>query len=158
MKKILFILFFGCYNLLYSEDLPQNNINECLEVKKQAKEKWILENQYTADVDIKLNVFVPLEILSDIDINAIIIDDENLDIPFEIELNRKPEKKDQYKIKFSETDIDIDKDGKVDTHIYSSSPYVNDKIVTGNGVKIEGKKISKDGKYKKKVYITLEIE
>ncbi|MGL5413965.1 hypothetical protein [Cetobacterium sp.] len=118
---------------------------------------WKLEKNYTALLQSKLNVFVPLEILSDIDINAVVIDDEELNIPFELELNKEPEKKDYYKLKFSENEIDIDSDGKIDTFIYSPK-YINQRIVKENYVQIKGKNISKDGDYYKKIYITIEVD
>ncbi len=118
---------------------------------------WKLEKNYTALLESKLNVFVPLEILSDIDINAIVIDNEELNIPFEIELNKEPEKKDYYRVKFSETEIDIDNDGKIDTYIYSPK-YINQRIVKENYVNIKGANITKDGDYYKKIYITIEVE
>lgn len=118
---------------------------------------WKLQKNYTALLESKLEVFVPLEILSDIDINAIVIDNEELNIPFEIELNKEPEKKDYYKLKFSETEIDIDGDGKIDTYIYSPK-YINQRIVKENYVNIKGSNISKDGDYYKKIYITIEVD
>ena len=118
---------------------------------------WKLQKNYTALLESKLEVFVPLEILSDIDINAVVIDNEELNIPFEIELNKEPEKKDYYKLKFSETEIDIDNDGKVDKYIYSPK-YINQKIIKENYVNIKGANISKDGNYYKKIYITIEVD
>lgn len=118
---------------------------------------WKLQKNYTALLESKLNVFVPLEILSDIDINAVVIDSEELNIPFEIELNKEPEKKDYYKLKFSETEIDVDNDGKIDTYIYSPK-YINQRIVRENYVNIKGSNISKDGDYYKKIYITIEVD
>lgn len=118
---------------------------------------WRLQKNYTAMLESKLEVFVPLEILSDIDINAVVIDNEELNIPFEIELNKEPEKKDYYKLKFSETEIDIDGDGKIDTSIYSPK-YINQRIVKENFVNIKGSNISKDGDYYKKIYITIEVD
>ena len=118
---------------------------------------WKLQKNYTAMLESKLEVFVPLEILSDIDINAVVIDNEELNIPFEIELNKEPEKKDYYKLKFSETEIDIDGDGKIDTSIYSPK-YINQRIVKENYVNIKGSNISKDGDYYKKIYITIEVD
>lgn len=129
--------------------------------KKSTEEElaagWKLQKNYTALLESKLNVFVPLEILSDIDINAVVIDSEELNIPFEIELNKEPEKKDYYKLKFSETEIDIDNDGKIDTQIYSPK-YINQKIASENYVNIKGANISKDGDYYKKIYITVEVD
>lgn len=124
---------------------------------EELKNGWRLEKNYTAFLESKLNVFVPLEILSDVDIKAVVMDDEELNIPFNIELNKEPSKKNYYKLKFSETNIDIDNDGQIDTQIYSPK-YINQKIVKESCVKIKGKNISKDGEYYKKVYITIEVD
>lgn len=135
--------------------LPKDDI---LEVDDEGKiiGKRILEENTTVYLESKVNVFVPLEIISDIDIEALIIDDQKLEIPFDVELNRTPEKKDYYKLHYSETEIDIDQDGKTDTYIYSS-PFINTKIKTDNLLYIDGEKISKEGTFKKKVYMTIEI-
>lgn len=121
------------------------------------KNKWILEKNYTVILKPKLNVVVPLEIISDIDIEAFILDDEEANISFDIELNKKPNKENYYKLKYSETEIDIDNDGKIDTFIYSPK-YINNKIAKENYVKIKGKNISNDGEYFKRVYITIEVD
>lgn len=118
---------------------------------------WKLQKNYTALLESRLNVFVPLEILSDIDINAVVIDNDELNIPFDIELNKEPEKKDYYKLKFSETEIDIDNDGKIDTYIYSPK-YINQRVLKENYVNIKGANITKDGNYYKKIYITIEVD
>ncbi|WP_349764419.1 hypothetical protein [Fusobacterium sp. SYSU M8D902] len=115
-----------------------------------------LEKNTTVLMNVQLKVEVPLEIISDVDIEAMVIDDMKLEIPFEIELNKKPEKKDYYKIKFSENKIDIDSDGQIDTTIYTP-PYINTKIVKDNMVYIDGAKISKEGKHSRKVYMTVEV-
>lgn len=117
---------------------------------------WQLEKNYTAALESKLNVFVPLEILSDIDINAVVIDNEILKIPFDVELNKKPEKENYYKLKFTETEIDIDEDGQVDTRIFTPK-FINQRIVKENYVEINGKNITKDGDYQRKIYITIEV-
>ncbi|MEG0235839.1 MAG: hypothetical protein RR523_04790 [Cetobacterium sp.] len=116
-----------------------------------------LEKNFTVFLNSKVSVFVPLEIISDIEVNAVIIDEEEVSIPIEIELNRAPEKKDYYKLKFSETEIDIDKDGKIDTFIYST-PFINKKIIDDVIVNIKGKNISKEGDFNKKIYITIEVD
>ena len=51
-----------------------------------------LEQNTTILMNVQLKVEVPLEIVSDVDINAMVIDDMKLEIPFEIELNKKPDK------------------------------------------------------------------
>lgn len=114
-----------------------------------------LEKNFTVLMESKVNIFVPLEVVSDISINATVLGDETVQVPFEIELNREPEKRDFYKIMYSEKDIDIDNDGRIDTRIYSPE-FANTRIIRDNYVEVEGKNISKDGEYQKKVYITIE--
>lgn len=115
-----------------------------------------LEHNTTVLMNVQLKVEVPLEVMSDVDINAMVIDDMKLEIPFDIELNKKPLKKDYYRIKFTQNKIDIDNDGQIDTSIYTS-PFVNTKIIKNNMVYIDGSKISKEGKHNKKVYMTVEV-
>lgn len=114
-----------------------------------------LEKTYTIMLEAKVNVFIPLEIISDINLETTIIGDEVKEIPFDIELNRKPERDNYYSIKYSESVIDIDDDGKPDTYI-SSPNFVNEKTTSSNYVKIYGKNISKEGKHRKTIYVTVE--
>lgn len=114
-----------------------------------------LEKNYTVMVEAKVNIFVPLEIVSDINIEATVYGDQVVEVPFEIELNKEPEKKNYYKLKYSEKEIDMDNDGNIDTYIYSPE-FVNTRYITDNYVKIHGDKISREGDYVKKVYITVE--
>ncbi|MGL4453012.1 MAG: hypothetical protein ACRCTZ_17775, partial [Sarcina sp.] len=117
--------------------------------------KWKLEDSYTINLDTKVQVVVPLEIITDVDIKALIIDDEQVTIPFELEMNKEPNKQNFYVLNYSETEIDIDEDGTVDTFIYSPK-YINKKLVKDNYLYIDGKNISREGVHKKKVYITVE--
>ena len=114
-----------------------------------------LEKNFTILMESKVNIYVPLEIVSDISVSALVLGDEKVKVPFEIELNREPEKKNFYKIMYSEKNIDIDNDGKIDTYIFSPE-FANVKIIKDNYVEVNGKNISKDGEYQKKVYITIE--
>lgn len=114
-----------------------------------------LEKNYTVMIEAKVNIFVPLEIVSDINIEATVYGDQVLEVPFEIELNKEPEKKNYYKLKYSETEIDVDNDGRVDTYIYSPE-FVNTRYIKDNFVRIHGDKISQEGDYTKKVYVTVE--
>lgn len=115
-----------------------------------------LEKTYTVMMEAKVDVFIPLEVISDINIEETIIGNQIKEIPFEIELNRTPEKKDYYSIKYSESIIDIDNDGKPDTYIHSPT-YINEKISKDNYVKIYGENISKEGKHNKTIYVTVEV-
>lgn len=160
MKRIaltlyIFIQIFGiCLaNKTYS-DLPDTPKTT---PKEEVDEGWILEKNYIAVVDEKVKVFVPLEIISDIDIDTIVVDNEEVEVPFQIKLNKEPEKNDYYRLKFSETRIDIDNDGKIDTVIYAPK-YINKRIVGESYVKIKGENISKDGDYHKKIYIAIEVD
>lgn len=116
----------------------------------------LLEKTYTVMLESKVNIFVPLEVITDINIETTVIGDQIVDIPFEIELNRKPEKENYYSIKYSENIIDIDGDGMPDTYIFSPK-YINEKISKDNFVRIYGENITNEGTHKKDVYITVEI-
>lgn len=115
-----------------------------------------LEHTYTVMLEAKVDLYIPLEVITDIDINATIVGNQIKEIPFDIELNRKPEKKDYYVIKYSESVIDIDNDGKPDTYI-NSPKFVNERVTKDNYVKIIGENISKEGEHTKDVYITIEV-
>lgn len=174
-KVILIIIIFFNFIFSFSEDkievyppyleledgmkIPQLPTDDLTEVDLQGNiiGKRVLEKNTTVYLESRVNVFVPLEIISDIDIEAIILDNQKLEIPFEVEFNKVPEKKDYYKLCYSETEIDIDQDGKTDTFIYSS-PFINTKIKTDNILYIDGENISKEGTFKKKVYMTIEIK
>ncbi|MGL5191913.1 MAG: hypothetical protein ACRC7S_19930 [Cetobacterium sp.] len=111
----------------------------------------------TLEVQLQADVVVPLEIISDIEIKALVVDDENLEVPFEVELNKKPDRAGIYKLNFSKTALDIDDDGVIDTEIFASQ-NINSKIIKDNYVKITGKNISKEGTHRKRVYITVEVD
>ncbi|WP_040407184.1 hypothetical protein [Cetobacterium somerae] len=108
------------------------------------------------EVELTAEVIVPLEVISDVHIKALVVDNENLEIPFEVELNRKPEAAGIYRLNFSKTALDIDDDGVIDTEIFASKNIDNKKI-KDNYIKITGKNISKEGTHKKRVYITVEV-
>lgn len=116
-----------------------------------------LEKIDTVMLKVTTNVYVPLEIVSDVEIETTIVDDQEVTIPFTVEVNKKPDKKDYYKLKFSENSIDIDKDGVIDTQIYSTR-YINSKLLDSNYVNIKGAGISNEGSFYKKVYLTIEVE
>lgn len=110
----------------------------------------------TIMLNMEAEIVVPLEIISDVEIQAMVIDEQEIEVPFEIEMNKKPDKKDYYRLNFSETELDIDDDGTTDTYIYSNK-FINSKIEKGNKVVIRGKNISKEGYHQKIVYINIEI-
>lgn len=135
-------------------ELPQLPTEDKQE--QSGKIRKLLRNT-TVMLQSKVEVSVPLQIMSDVDIETMVVDEQKLEIPFDIELNKEPDIKDYYKIKYSENNIDIDNDGQVDTVIYSP-PYLNTKIVEDNIVYIDGGKISKEGTHKRKVYMTIEVK
>lgn len=122
--------------------------DEGVEVRKPLEAKTVI-------LGMEVEVVVPLEIISDIEIQAMVIDDQEIEVPFEIEMNKEPDKKDYYKLNFSETEIDIDDDGNNDTYIYSNK-FINSRIEKDNKVVIKGRNISKEGYHQKIVYITIE--
>lgn len=177
MKKMLLILTLLVSGISYSEVIPAlplapaikndstsnypNDIPDIpgLPTEDKVEEGGIRKLEYNTTVMLqsKLKVNVPLEIVSDIDIQAMVIDDQKIEVPFDIELNKEPEIKDYYKIKYSETNIDIDQDGTIDTTIYSPK-FLNTRIIEDNIVYIDGAKISKEGTHKKKIYMTIEVK
>ncbi|WP_426709719.1 hypothetical protein [Cetobacterium sp. SF1] len=164
MKGILMIFF-----LLFSLEIRgiENNKVETGELPKEDMVEYdedgkvlgirTLEKNTSLYLESKVNIYVPLEIISDVDIEALVIDESQVRIPFEIELNRKPERENYFKLKYSENEIDIDKDGKIDTYIYST-PFLNKKIEKDNIVYIDGRNISREGEFEKIVYMTIEVK
>ena len=59
-------------------------------------------------------------------------------------------------LNYSQTEIDLDNDGNIDTKIYSPK-YINKKVVDDNLLTIDGSNITKEGLHKKRVYITVEV-
>lgn len=110
----------------------------------------------TVIMGVTTEVIVPLEIISDIEIQAMVIDEQEVEVPFEIEFNKTPDKNKNYSLKYSETEIDIDEDGIKDTFIYTNR-NIDSKILKDNKVVIQGKNISKEGYHEKIVYIDVEI-
>lgn len=144
---------------LFPDGTPAYAPVESLEptLKNEADKNRILEKIDTLMLEVRTNVYVPLEIMSDVEIEATLVDNQEVIIPFNIETNKEPDKKDYYKLKFSENEIDIDKDGIVDTYLYTTK-YINSKISDGNFVNIKGAGISTEGTFYKKVYLTIEVE
>lgn len=129
---------------------PIEKVDENLDV-------WELEKMTTLMMENRLQIVVPLEIISDLDVKALIIDDQKLEIPFEIEMNKEPDRKDYYMLKYTATELDIDDDGSMDTRIYSPK-YINKKVVDDNLLTIDGANISREGTHKKRVYVTVELK
>lgn len=177
-RKFLFV-FLILYQLIFSKGIVEEEFievdknlyeKEKLEKIKELKVPEVsesgvyetdegireLEKVYNVYLDMRVNVYVPLEIISDIDIYATVLGEEILEIPFDVELNRRPEKNDYYSIRYSDIVLDIDGDGVNDTYIYSPK-YINERVETNNYVKIYGENISTEGVHKKRVYMTVEI-
>lgn len=169
MKKLLgffmLINILSFSNVISSIPVVPNTGNTDMDVPKLPTEdktekdgsiRKLLSNT-TVMMESKLNVVVPLEIISDVDIKAMVVDDEKVEVPFSLELNKEPDLKDHYRVKYSQDKIDIDGDGKVDTYIYSPK-FLNKRIIDDNMVVIEGANISKEGTHEKKVYMTVEVK
>ena len=160
MKK-LFALFFLILNTaVFSEEsgpiIPMLPLLPSMPVNPEAEGKPVPLEVKTVIMKMETEIVVPLEIISDTEIQAMVIDDQKAVVPFEIEMNKEPDKKDYYKLNYSETEIDIDDDGKTDTFIYSNE-YINSKIEKDNRVEIQGENISKEGYHEKIIYMTVEI-
>ena len=175
----LFILFLALSQIIFSNDeelekfievdkelynkekldkIKELNLPEVNKEKRYITKEGIreLEKVYNVYLDMKVNVYVPLEIVSDINIYATVLGNEILELYFELVLNSKYEKNNYYSIKYSDMVFDIDNDGEEDTYIYSPK-YINERIETNNYVKIYGERISNEGSYKKRIYMTVEI-
>ncbi len=160
MKK-LFALFFLILNTaVFSEEsepiIPMLPLLPSMPVNPEAEGKPVPLEVKTIVMKMETEIVVPLEIISDTEIQAMVIDNQTAVVPFEIEMNKEPDKKDYYKLNYSETEIDIDDDGKTDTFIYSNE-YINSKIEKDNRVEIQGENISKEGYHEKIIYMTVEI-
>lgn len=162
MKKFIGIFFLIFSVGLYAEKenvevplIPMIPLLPSMPANPEAEGKPIPLETKTIIMKMETEIEVPLEIISDAEIQAMIIDDQRAVVPFEIEMNKEPDKKDYYKLNYSETEIDIDEDGNVDTKIYSNE-FINSKIERENYVVIEGKNISKEGYHEKIIYLTVE--
>ena len=160
IKKIILAFIFIFNIISYSEEkqeiIPMLPLLPSIPINPEESGKPVPSEVKTVVMKMETEIKVPLEIISDIDIQAMVIDDQEIVVPFEIEMNKEPDKKDYYKLHYSETEIDIDNDGKVDTHIYSNK-FLNSKIEKDNRVVIEGKNISKEGYHEKIIYLTIDI-
>lgn len=168
MKKLLGILMiFMTINIIGAKEkvpiipmipllpaIPSQPEGEGVQTEEGEIIKRPLETK-TIIMGMDVEVIVPLEIISDVEIQAMVINDQEVEVPFEIEMNKEPDKKDFYKLNFTETEIDIDDDGQDDTYIYSSK-FINSKIEKDNKVVIKGKNISKEGYHQKIIYVTVE--
>ena len=158
IKVLCFFILFIITKGVEGKDVSALPTEDMVEYDENGKVLGIrtLEKNTSVYLESKVNVYVPLEIISDVDIDALIIDDSQVKIPFNVELNREPERQNYFMLKYSQTEIDMDQDGKIDTYIYSS-PFLNKKIKEDNVVYIDGKNISKEGKFEKVVYMTIEV-
>lgn len=161
MKNIIIVIFTLTSLLIYARDITisEKITSDIQKILKSGTSKDTVQPTVTKTVmmGINTNVVIPLEIISDIDIEAMVIDNQDVLVPFELEMSKTPNKKDYFRVKYSETEIDIDKDGNIDTYIYSNK-YINSKIQKDNYVLIRGRNISKEGYHEKTVYIDVEIK
>lgn len=156
MKRVIgiIILIFSTMSYGVEENQPVIPMVPILPAIPTDSERLPIETK-TVMMGMGTEVIVPLEIISDVEIQAMVIDDQEIEVPFEIEFNKTPDKGKGYKIGYTETEIDIDDDGKTDTYIYSNTE-INSKILTDNKVVIKGTNISKEGYHEKIIYITVE--
>ena len=126
----LFILFLALSQIIFSNDeelekfievdkelynkekldkIKELNLPEVNKEKRYITKEGVreLEKVYNVYLDMKVNVYVPLEIVSDINIYATVLGNEILEIPFDLELNRRPEKNNYYSIKYSDMVLSI---------------------------------------------------
>lgn len=160
MKKIFALFFLILNTAVFSEEsepiIPMLPLLPSMPVNPEAEGKPVPLEVKTIVMKMETEIVVPLEIISDTEIQAMVIDNQKAVVPFEIEMNKEPDKRDYYKLNYSETEIDIDDDGKTDTFIYSNE-YINSKIEKDNRVEIQGENISKEGYHEKIIYMTVEI-
>lgn len=156
LKKIISLCFISSA-LLWAETAVTTVDTENKESTKVVKKERKLIKSDSIRVDAKAKVFVPLEVISDIEVKTLVVDDEEITLPFEMELNKKPDTFYKYRFNLSNKEIDIDSDGKIDTVIYVNK-NIDSKIIRDNYVKISGKNISKEGTHRKRVYITVEVD
>lgn len=163
MKKIIFLICILFSMEIFSEEntvsIPMLPLIPAspTEIEDKNQEIWELEKISTIMMENRVKVVVPLEIISDVEIKALVVDDEKLEIPFEIEMNKEPDKKDHYMLNYTATELDLDEDGRKDTKIYSPK-YINKKIVDENVLYIDGANITKEGVHRKRVYINIEVK
>lgn len=127
------------------------------ETAEENSPKWVLLKSTNLNIEAKAKVFVPLEIVSDVEIKALVVDSQELRVPFDIEFNKEPERKDYYSVAFSAEEIDIDNDGTTDTFIRSPK-RITSRVLSGNEVHIKGANISREGTHRKRIHMTVEIK
>ncbi|MGL5279120.1 MAG: hypothetical protein ACRC8M_08645 [Cetobacterium sp.] len=115
----------------------------------------LVEQGREMTMKIQANVVTPLQIITDLDVKATVVDKQKLEIPFKLEMNKNPNK--TYKLSYTEKVIDIDNDGKVDVEILSPE-YSTSKVIENNKIVIYGDGIKDDGIYRKKIYMTVELK
>lgn len=164
MKKLIILLLMILSSITFSETTNDGNSSEdpiipmipILPAIPNTGEnsRTPLEHK-TVIMGMTTEVVIPLEIISDIEIQAMVIDNQEIEVPFEIEFNKTPDKNKSYSIIYSQTEIDIDDDGVNDTFIYSNR-NIDSKILKDNKVVIKGANISKEGYHEKIIYLEVE--
>ena len=142
--NLLLLMFYITWNS-YSSTTKEILLNECR----------LIESGKEMTMKVQANIVTPLQIMTDLDVKATVVDNQKLEIPFKLEMNKNPNK--TYELSYTENLIDIDNDGKIDTHIISPK-YINKKVVDDNLIIIDGQNISVEGTHRKKVYINIEMK
>ncbi len=112
MKKLITLFFLILNITIFSEEsepiIPMLPLLPSMPANPEAEGKPVPLEVKTIVMKMETEIVVPLEIISDVEIQAMVIDDQKVTVPFEIEMNKEPDKKDYYKLNYSETEIDID--------------------------------------------------
>ena len=128
--------------------------------------EWrLIENGKEMTMKVQANIVTPLQIMTDLDVKATVVDNQKLEIPFKLEMNKydilqsinedNPNK--TYELSYTENLIDIDNDGKIDVEIISPK-YSTGKVIENNKIVIYGQGIKEDGIYRKKIYMTVHLK
>ncbi|MGL4946879.1 MAG: hypothetical protein ACRC5T_13865 [Cetobacterium sp.] len=132
-----------------------SSINLYSEEKFPAEEWQEIDTLKIVEMKVVANIIIPLQILTDLDIKSTVVDNQKLEIPFKLEMNKDPKK--TYKLSYTEKLIDMDDDGRVDVQIISPE-YSSNRILENNKIVIYGEGIKNDGIYRKIIYMTVELK
>ncbi|MGL6025070.1 MAG: hypothetical protein ACRC0F_10695 [Cetobacterium sp.] len=132
-----------------------SSVNLYSEEKFPAEEWQEIDTLKIVEMKVVANIIIPLQILTDLDIKSTVVDNQKLEIPFKLEMNKDPKK--TYKLSYTEKLIDMDDDGRVDVQIISPE-YSSNRILENNKIVIYGEGIKNDGIYRKIIYMTVELK
>lgn len=117
---------------------------------KRKKLNSVLEKVRKVSVDARLDLFEPIELTVE-SVKGVVVDNMVVKFPFIIKSSKKFEEGDY--ISYSTgTDIDLDKDGRVDTRVTTSKLEVGSKKVSGD-IQVDGERLGTDGRYKETIYV-----